>query len=459
MTLDCPWWLPGVVAIALAGCGGAGTTSNEKPSVSISVSATSPLTAGATIRLTASALDVDGTISSYQWTQISGTSVELSSATIAAPTFVAPVGVSAQSLVFNVVVTDNDGATGSTSVSMSVAAGVAAPVNFWMRNVGTNAVTNWDAVDHASTYNLYMATESFASLSSLSSYATLTDGYLFPDITSAPATPYQLTGLETGTRYYFVVTAVCSAAVCGTRTESVASAEITRLIGQTFPFTQALQDTTLETCIGTDGEWTDCPADGLSGQDAQYGRTAGALAGTLSKTGSGVAAMDFTLLDEDGAIVTDSSAAHCLKDNHSGLIWELKNADDIVRTDGNRFSWYSAVATTNGGQAGLYYGSECSGDVCNTASYNNYLDGLALCGRTDWRLPTVAELRGVSDVGGLCDEDDACLYDTHAWYWSADSWAGDATQAWIVSLDGRPDTPYSKELPRQVMMVSDGGSQ
>lgn len=459
MKLDCHWLLVlALGAAGLSGCGGE-ESGNEKPSVSVTVSSSSPVAAGATVRLTAAALDVDGTISQYAWSQTAGTSVELSSSTAAAPTFVAPVDVSAQSLAFSVTVTDNDGSSASASVSLSVAAGVAAPEGFWMRNVGTNAVTNWDAVDHAASYNLYMASESMSSLSSLALYYTLDDGYVFPDITSAPVTPYQLTGLETGKRYYFVVTSVCAASVCGVETESVASTEITRLIGQTFTFEQALQDTTLESCISVAGAWVECPAEALSGQDAQYGRTAGALAGTLDKTGSGVAAMDFTPVDADGEEVDAVSAADCLLDNHTGLMWELKNPDDLVRTAGNRYSWYNADGTVNGGQAGLFYGAECAADVCNTASYAAYLDDEALCGRSGWRLPTVAELRSISDIGGLCDDDDGCGYDTHGWYWTADSWAGDVTQTWIVSLDGRSDVPYSKELPRQVIMVSDGASQ
>lgn len=53
--------------------------------------------------------DPDGTIASYSWTQISGTTVTLSSSSVAMPTFTAPS--SAGTLVFGLTVTDNSGAT------------------------------------------------------------------------------------------------------------------------------------------------------------------------------------------------------------------------------------------------------------------------------------------------------------------------------------------------------------
>jgi hypothetical protein len=446
-----------VLLASLYGCGSSDGNDNRAPDITLA--ATVSVGSGETVTLTASALDADGTVASYSWSQVSGTTVEFSKTTTASTTFVAPIATKVQSLVVRLTVTDNKGKSSHADVTVIVAAGVAAPSGFWMRAVGGNAIANWDTVTGASSYNVYMATESFASLSSLDDYATLENAYLYPNITSAPATPYQISGLASNTRYYFVVTANCSSLVCGTATESVASDEITRLVGQTFTYQQALQDTTLQSCINADGEWADCPVTNMMRQDAEEGRTATALAGNLIKSGSGIGAQDLTALNAKGLVVTDSTVAECVLDNLTRLTWELKTNTSIYRMDGNRFSWYSADNTTNGGDAGLYYGPECSGTACNTASYLAELNDTALCGETEWRLPTVSELRSISDLGGLCDGEDAsCWFDTHAWYWTANSWAGDASQAWIVSLDGRPDVPYSKELPRQVMMVS-GGSK
>ncbi len=62
------------------------------------------------VTLTGVGFDNDGTIESYAWTQTAGTTVTLSDPAIPNPTFAAPfVGSSGETLVFSLVVTDNDG--------------------------------------------------------------------------------------------------------------------------------------------------------------------------------------------------------------------------------------------------------------------------------------------------------------------------------------------------------------
>ena len=57
--------------------------------------------------------DSDGTIAAYAWTQTAGTTVTLSSASAAQPTFTAPLTLAGETLTFSLVVTDDDGATSS----------------------------------------------------------------------------------------------------------------------------------------------------------------------------------------------------------------------------------------------------------------------------------------------------------------------------------------------------------
>ena len=54
--------------------------------------------------------DPDGTVTSYAWSQTAGPAVTLSSTTAVKPTFTAPAGVTAQTLTFALVVTDDKGA-------------------------------------------------------------------------------------------------------------------------------------------------------------------------------------------------------------------------------------------------------------------------------------------------------------------------------------------------------------
>jgi hypothetical protein len=74
-----------------------------------------------TVTLAATADDTDGTIDSYLWTQTDvGTQVTLSSNAVAAPTFTAPTLTTAETLTFEVTVTDNEGGTATDTVVVTV---------------------------------------------------------------------------------------------------------------------------------------------------------------------------------------------------------------------------------------------------------------------------------------------------------------------------------------------------
>jgi K319L-like, PKD domain/Calx-beta domain len=114
---------------------------------------------GATVNLDGTgSTDTDGTIVSYAWLQTAGPSVTLTGADTATPSFTAPTGPA--TLTFQLTVTDNDGATGTDSVTISVnpppmidASGqviVNGPVShtktaknfvFKVTNVGTTSIT------------------------------------------------------------------------------------------------------------------------------------------------------------------------------------------------------------------------------------------------------------------------------------------------------------------------------
>lgn len=64
--------------------------------------------------------DTDGTVASYAWSQTSGTTVTLSSSSASQPTFTAPATLTGASLVFSLTVTDNNGATSTDTVTITV---------------------------------------------------------------------------------------------------------------------------------------------------------------------------------------------------------------------------------------------------------------------------------------------------------------------------------------------------
>lgn len=91
------------------------------------------ISAGATVTLDGTgSTDSDGTIASYAWTQTAGDTVTLTGATTATPTFTAPSTNTAQTLTFELTVTDDGGLTATDSVDVQVAAQALRP--FFINN-------------------------------------------------------------------------------------------------------------------------------------------------------------------------------------------------------------------------------------------------------------------------------------------------------------------------------------
>jgi|GEM_PF-2399278 len=109
----------------------------------------------------------------------------------------------------------------------------------------------------------------------------------------------------------------------------------------------------------------------------------------------------------------------CTQDNKTGLMWEVKTTDGGLRDLNWQYTWYEPDANKNFGFEG--YTDVTSGmpncstkDNCNTYAFTNIVNKQALCGVSDWRLPTNEELRGLvycSDgkTKTLGKEEDGCV--------------------------------------------------
>ncbi len=93
---------------------------------------------GVVVTLAGSGTDSDGTIASYLWTQTAGPTVSLATPNAASTTFTAPTVTVNTPLTFSLTVTDNNGATGSASVTVTVVHLNGAPV----ANAGANQTVN-----------------------------------------------------------------------------------------------------------------------------------------------------------------------------------------------------------------------------------------------------------------------------------------------------------------------------
>ncbi|WP_197508940.1 DUF1566 domain-containing protein [Hydrogenophaga crassostreae] len=113
--------------------------------------------------------------------------------------------------------------------------------------------------------------------------------------------------------------------------------------------------------------------------------------------------------------VGSNALTSCVKDNVTGLIWEGKTKNGFRSLD-NRY--------TN-------LGNNATDDV---SAYVHLLNGLALCGFNDWRLPTVQELRGIEKFGGIRGDPrvdvDWFPNTSPQYYWASDVLHSDPTYGW-----------------------------
>ncbi|PAR35438.1 Lcl domain-containing protein [Vibrio metoecus] len=169
------------------------------------------------------------------------------------------------------------------------------------------------------------------------------------------------------------------------------------LLAKRVPRQVPLNDTGLITFYEEGGVVGYVPNSDYPEQDAEYGRDA-----QLGKAG-----FTFSKLDAAGKRLSESASEwSCVRDEVTGLVWEVKSADPASTNDKERlfaleipgrFSPYAddlAEATCRS-----------AGDaLCTTAQYIEHLNQTARCGIRQWRLPTNAELFNLFDFGDMGED-------------------------------------------------------
>ena len=177
---------------------------NSAPNVSAGEDQT--VNQGATVNLTGVASDSDGSISSWLWQQTSGSpSVTIKNSTTSNASFAAPEVDAQTTLVFELEVKDNDGASVSDSMRVTVR-GPGDSVNplpdDFKAEAGDGQVTlTWSHYSSATDYNIY---RSSASDCELANYTSCANGALFTSKSSG----FVDTGLTNGTTYYYWIEAI-----------------------------------------------------------------------------------------------------------------------------------------------------------------------------------------------------------------------------------------------------------
>ena len=206
------------------------------------------------------------------------------------------------------------------------------------------------------------------------------------------------------------------------------------------------------------------------GQDGQRGADIVGKNGLIEKAGRGLAGFDFTRLNANGDEQdADAQTWSCVRDNVTGLVWEVKTDDGLLRDQNFTYTWYSQ--DDNGGfegdEAGL--AASCTLANCNTEAYVAAVNAQGLCGFFDWRMPTHEELfsllhLGLKDVVAV-DADyfpnTGALSNQPLWYWtsvpSADGVnSDDAQNAWALDFDSGVDNFLNKSTAARVRLVRAG---
>lgn len=217
-----------------------------------------------------------------------------------------------------------------------------------------------------------------------------------------------------------------------------------------------LNDTGIAWCANSNTNNLDCPVAGFEEQDGEFGRDAQARAGTLTKIGGGVAGFDYTKIAADGSVLAIQDVAwdangteaagsqwSCVRDNVTGLIWEVKTTDGGLRDTNSYYSWYNPDNSTNGGNVGSQNGGLCRGSECDTYAYVQAVNSQKLCGASDWRMPTVLELLGIVDSSNFAPSIDKGYFPntpSSVLFWTSDPYVFNSSLGWsVLFLNGSVD--------------------
>ena len=144
----------------------------------------------------------------------------------------------------------------------------------------------------------------------------------------------------------------------------------------------------------------DCSGETIAHQDCSFGRDV-----TFNDNSDGAAGFSYTKIDANGEDLSAlASNWSCVRDNVTGLIWEVKTAVDTgLHQSNDKFFWSKTAASGDRFRLDVCLGYDEAAGVdsyCTTQAFRTRVNTATLCGASDWRLPTQMELIQLVNLNG-----------------------------------------------------------
>lgn len=155
----------------------------------------------------------------------------------------------------------------------------------------------------------------------------------------------------------------------------------------------------------------------------------------------------FTKIDSAGKALPDGAGAwSCVRDNVTGLVWEVKSSGSGLHSKWHTYTWFNPDMKQNGGVEGregepddMTCGTPAVlKDGCDTLKYVEAVNAEGWCGHKDWRLPSVDELSSIVDYGSFLPAIPKNYFPDivmPAGFWTSSLSAAGLSYAWIVIFD------------------------
>lgn len=176
-------------------------------------------------------------------------------------------------------------------------------------------------------------------------------------------------------------------------------------------------------------------------------------------TGFGKVANNGAPLPDSAALGPAPSDWACTRHGPSGLVFEVKlAAAGLLRSAANTYSWRDTSSARNGGVEGAVNGGLCSGSGCDTQAYIAAVNSAALCGYSNWRLPTRSELQILLTLEGQGTGSPVAVPAYFPsmradGYWTGSNFAANPEAAWVVQFDTGQTRWQPKARALHVLLV------